>query len=170
MIQRTLLAFALSTAGLLGCTSSATTDDSQQSSSDVVGAPTADKCCDPTKRPPPGIEGEWCCGDGSWQYDIGSGNQTVSCSKNGGPGAVCALGDKGEACGGPPPVALCAQCPGDDINTMFKWIDGKPTCECCNAAAPTCGPINGPITCAACKGGKNSYKYVNGKATCECCE
>ena len=171
MINRTSLALCLVTAVALGaCSNSTNGDGAQQSSSDVVGSGgSGDKCCDPAKKPPPGIEGEWCCGDGSWQYDIGSGNQTVSCQQHGGPGAVCG-GGGGEACGPPPPVALCAECPGDDIYTMFKWIDGKPTCECCNAApAKTCGPINGPITCAACPGGKDSYVYKDGKATCECC-
>lgn len=228
MIQRTSFVFSLlATLGLAACGgASATPDQPASSSSDVVGGGGGAQCCDPTAEPPPGregvwccgdgswkydigsgdharscgqnggagkvcnpppkpkpttccpptakppggVEGAWCCADGSWQYDIGSGNQMASCGQHGGGGPICALGDNGEACGGPPPVALCAQCPGDDISTMFKWIDGKPTCECCNAAAPTCGPINGPITCATCKGGKNSYKYVNGKATCECCE
>lgn len=184
MIQRTSFVFCLlATLGIAACGGAGSDGDpASSSSSDVVGnggssgngtvgnPPPKPKptCCDPATKPPPGIEGVWCCGDGTWSYDIGSGNQNASCGTHGGPGAVC---EGGASCGPPPPVALCAQCPGDDINTMFKWIDGKPTCECCNAAAPTtCGPINGPITCAACKGGKNSYKYVNGKATCECCE
>ena len=87
-------------------------------------------CCDPATKPPPGIEGVWCCGDGTWQYDIGSGNQNASCGARGGAGTVC--GGEGEACGGPPPVALCAPCPGiTDLNKMYKIVNGKPTCECC---------------------------------------
>ena len=52
-------------------------------------------CCDPSSKPPPGIEGTWCCGDGSWQYDIGSGNEAMSCGSHGVSGTVCA----GEQCG-----------------------------------------------------------------------
>lgn len=94
--------------------------------------PPTPTCCDPATKPPPGIEGTWCCADGTWAYDIGSGNQKASCGTHGSPGAVC---NGGEACGPPPPVALCANCNnGRDIETMFKWIDGKPTCECCAPA------------------------------------
>ncbi len=47
-------------------------------------------CCDPATKPPPGIEGTWCCADGSWQYDIGSGNPVISCKAHGGTtGPVC---------------------------------------------------------------------------------
>jgi hypothetical protein len=59
----------------------------------VVAPPAA--CCDPATKPAGGIEGTWCCGDGSWQYDIGSGDQAISCSANGGGGQVCG----GEKCG-----------------------------------------------------------------------
>jgi hypothetical protein len=75
-------------------------------------------CCDPATKPPPGIEGVWCCGDGSWQYDIGSGNQTISCSTHGGAGAVCG----GEQCG---PVTC-----------------GAGT-ECCNPLQGICVPPGG---------------------------
>lgn len=57
--------------------------------------PPGGSCCDPSKKPPPGIEGVWCCADGSWQYDIGSGNEAMSCGSHGAGGNVCA----GEKCG-----------------------------------------------------------------------
>lgn len=82
-------------------------------------------CCDPATKPPPGIEGVWCCGNGSWIHDIGSGDQEASCRASGGVGEICTS----ETCGGPPPAALCKQCP-NGING-YKQIDGQPTCECC---------------------------------------
>jgi hypothetical protein len=52
-----------------------------------------------------------------------------------------------ETCGGPPPVALCMECPGG-ING-FKQIDGKPTCECCTVPLSACALPADPGPCTA---------------------
>jgi hypothetical protein len=94
----------------------------------VDAGPAADAqaaCCDPATEPPPGREGVWCCGDGSWIHDFGAGDQAMSCADHAGAGNVCGAA---EVCGGPPPNARCAgPCPNG-----FKQIDGEPTCECCS--------------------------------------
>ena len=82
-------------------------------------------CCDPATEPPPGREGVWCCGDGSWIHDFGAGDQAMSCGAHGGAGKVC--GASAEVCGGPPPNARCMPC-----ENGYKQIDGEPTCECCS--------------------------------------
>lgn len=54
--------------------------------------PPSGTCCDPQLKPFGGVgpEGIWCCADGSWQYDVGSGDEALSCSASGGPGGkVC---------------------------------------------------------------------------------
>jgi hypothetical protein len=46
-------------------------------------------CCDQAKKPPSGLEGAHCCADGSWQSDIGDGDEERACRGAGGVGRVC---------------------------------------------------------------------------------
>jgi hypothetical protein len=105
------------------CTGPSTTDAGTTADAATKDAQTA--CCDPATEPPPGREGVWCCGDGSWIHDFGAGDQAMSCADHAGAGNVCGAA---EVCGGPPPNARCAgPCPNG-----FKQVDGEPTCECCS--------------------------------------
>src|SRR5262245_6333168 len=75
-------------AATAGCTTD-TSDSSDEDPYESEDELKKKKCCDPSVKPPNGREGVWCCGDGSWQYDIGSGNQTKSCKGHNGKGLVC---------------------------------------------------------------------------------
>jgi hypothetical protein len=100
-------------------------------------------CCDPFSKPANGIEGVWCCNDGSWQYDIGSGNQTMSCSAHGGAGDVCAP----KQCGGFAglPCGANEECIDDPSDSCDPKNGGADCGGICVPAATPCGPS----TCAA---------------------
>lgn len=105
-------------------------------------------CCDPYSKPANGIEGVWCCGDGSWQYDIGSGDQTMSCSANGGAGNVCAP----KQCGGFAglPCGANEDCI-DDPNDSCDPKNGGADCGgICVPSSTPCGPTScgaGEVCC-----------------------
>jgi hypothetical protein len=106
-------------------------------------------CCDPYSKPANGIEGVWCCGDGSWQYDIGSGNQTMSCSQNGGAGNVCAPKFCG-GFGGLPCTNANEECI-DDPNDSCDPKNGGADCGgICVPKSTPCGPTScgaGEVCC-----------------------
>jgi hypothetical protein len=113
-------------------------------------------CCDPAAKPANGIEGVWCCGDGSWQYDIGSGDQTMSCSASGGAGSVCAAtqcgGFAGLPCG---KGEECIDDPTDDCDPNNGGADCGGICvpesaacgpTTCGAGEVCCNPLSGICT------------------------
>ncbi len=52
-----------------------------------VASKEPDVCCDAATKPAGGIEGAYCCADGTWKHDIGNGS---ACERSGGRGHVCA--------------------------------------------------------------------------------
>lgn len=105
--------------------------------------PVQPACCDPATKPANGIEGVWCCGDGSWQYDIGSGNQSMSCGSHGGAGSVCAP----KQCGGFAgiPCGANEECIDDPTDSCDPKNGGADCGGICVAKSTPCGPS----TCGA---------------------
>lgn len=101
-----------------------------------VCEPTPDACCS-LADDPGGPEGTWCCADGSWQLDLGTGDPGV-CAQLGGVGQVCepaACCDPADDPGGPEGTWCCA-----DGSWMADLGSGDPAiCDAFGGLGDACG-------------------------------
>jgi hypothetical protein len=110
---------ALGTASTTGCAADSDGSEAATDEDDI----TKKKCCDPSKKPNGGIEGVWCCGDGTWQYDIGNGDQLMACKGHRKAGTVC----KAKGCAANTTQAKCESDPDDNCSWTIKASGGGST-------------------------------------------